>query len=291
MLTTFWLVLIYTVWPDRSLKRWIKTPICLGALLLCLYAVAISGRRSVYLSLFIGLAGLVLIFTMALKRHRLRIGAALLVSLFFLGLLYTRAEDFLPRGMFFQTRVGMITDRLQSASDAFSGASESGFMAMQADGIRAATHAHPILGIGWGVFYKYTLNPSRHEVHSTPLKFLAETGVLGLALYLVFLGLLILGSGRLALQMRGSPYAASYLVLAVAISSLTVSYMYNRHLTERTFWLLLLVFLVLEAFAYGYAKLESREMATGKLARAPLPRVAPSRGPRQFLPLSGYDRT
>lgn len=258
MLTSFWLALIYTLWPSRGLSKWIKTPICLVAISLSLYAVAISGRRSVYLSLFLGLAGLVVVFTLVLKQNRLRVGVATLVSLSFLWLLYTPAGEFLPRSSFFRARVGTIGSRLQGVSDAFSGASETGFMAMQAEGIRAAVRAHPILGIGWGTFYKFALNPSRHEVHSTPLKFLAETGVTGFLLYVALLFRVVSGSGKLAVRMRGSPYAASYLVLAVAIWSLTISYMYNRHLTERTFWLLLLVFLVLEAFSVGYEKASLR---------------------------------
>lgn len=273
MLTSFWLALIYTLWPTSDRHKWLKTPLCLVAISLSLYAVAISGRRSVYLSLFLGLAGLVLVFVVVLKRNRARVGVALLISLGFLWLLYTRAGDFLPRGNFFQARVGMIGSRLQSATDAFSGASEGGFMAMQAEGIRAAFHAHPILGIGWGTFHKFDLNPSRHEVHSTPLKFLAETGVVGLALYLAMLGRLVFCSWRLALRMRGSPYAASYLVQAVAIASLSVSYLYNRHLTERTFWLLLLVFLVLEAFAWGF----ERQMQAVATAEDPAVPEAPRR--------------
>ncbi|MFQ5527084.1 MAG: O-antigen ligase family protein [Thermoanaerobaculia bacterium] len=254
MLTTFWLVLVYTFWPSRARDKWTKIPVCLVALSLCLYAVAISGRRSVYLSLFIGLVGLVLVFTLVLQRRRATVAVVLAFAIGFLGLLYTKGQDFLPRSEFFQNRVGMIGSRLRSATDAVTGASQEGFMALQMQGITAALSSHPILGIGWGTFHEWSFNPSRHEVHSTPLKFLAETGVVGLAIYLALLYRIVFGAGRLAIRMRGSPYAGSYLVLAVAISSLSISYLYNRHLTERTFWLLLLVFLILEAFSFGYER-------------------------------------
>ncbi|MCP4202445.1 MAG: hypothetical protein GY769_10995 [bacterium] len=288
MLTAFWLVLIYTFWPNRARTRWIKAPICFIALSLSLYAVAISGRRSVYLALFIGLVALVVAFTLVLRRGRAAVAFVLAFAIGFLGLLYTQGQDFLPRSEFFQNRVGMIGSRLRAATDAVSGASESGFMAMQAEGIRAAFRAQPVLGIGWGTFHLWLYNPSRHEVHSTPLKFLAEAGVVGLVFYLALLGRIIIGSGRLAIRMRGSPYAASYLALAVAISSLSVSYLYNRHLTERTFWLLLLVFLLLEAFAYGYERMSLRaEEAAGVATEGAA--VAAPRGRRRLNPAVGYD--
>lgn len=264
MLTAFWLVLIYSLWPSRERRPWLKVPICLVALSLSLYAVAISGRRSVYLSLFAGLIGLILVFTLVLRRNRVTVGFALAFAVGFLALLYTQGPAFLPRSDFFQSRVGLIGSRLRMASDAVSGASDFGFLALQMEGVKAAFSSHPILGIGWGTFHEWELNPSGHEVHSTPLKFLAEAGLVGLLLYLILLFTLISGSARLALRMRRSPYAASYLVLAVATSSLALSHMYNRHLTERTFWLLLLVFLVLEAFAFGYerARLTKRAAPT-----------------------------
>lgn len=289
MLTAFWLVLIYALWPNRKSSKWIKTPVCIVAIALCLYAVAISGRRSVYLSLFLGLAALVLAFMVVLARSRLRVGVALLISLGFLSLLYTQGGDFLPRSDFFRTRVGMIGERLQGVTDAASGASEGGFMVMQAEGIRAAVRLHPILGIGWGTFYKFRLNPSRHEVHSTPLKFLAETGITGLALYLALMLRIIWSTGRLALRMRRTPYAASYLVLATAVWSLTISYLYNRHLTERTFWLLLLVFLVLEAFAFGYE--ESLQLASRSRAfRATRDATLAKSRLGGLQPITRYDR-
>lgn len=253
MLTAFWIVLIYSFWPSRERFRWLKIPVCLVAVSLSLYAVAISGRRSVYLSLFIGLFVLVIVFNLVLRRNRTMVAVTLAVALAVLGLLYTPGLV-LPRSDFFQSRVGLIGSRLRTASDAISGVSASGFMALQMQGIRAAVTRHPVLGIGWGTFHEWELNPSDHEVHSTPLKFLAETGIIGLCLYLALLLTIVSQAIRLLLRMRASPYAASYLVLAVALASLSISYLYNRHLTERTFWLLLLVFLVLEAFAFGYER-------------------------------------
>ncbi|MDH3254923.1 MAG: O-antigen ligase family protein [Acidobacteriota bacterium] len=260
MLTGFWLVMIYAFWPDRR-RRWIRMAVTIAAIAFCLYAVAISGRRSAYFSLFLGLAALVVVFPLLIRRRRVSVAAAVAFSIGVLALLYTQGPGVLPRSEFFRSRVGLVGSRLRSATDAVSGQSTEGFMALQMQGVNAAVHAHPLIGVGWGSFHEFELNATRHEVHSTPLRFLAETGIAGLALYSLLMIHILYRSTRLLVSMRASPYAGSYLVLTVAIWSLSVSYLYNRHITERTFWLLLLVLLVLEAFAEGYRQSHEREAA------------------------------
>jgi hypothetical protein len=281
MLTAFWLVLIYTFWPGRSRRnrvKWILGPAAIG---LCLYAVAISGRRSVYLSLFIGLIALVAVFVVVLRRRRLAVGFAAAFSVAFLALLYTQGASFLPRGDFFRTRVGLVGTRLRSAADAIAGESETGFMALQTQAVNAAFRTHPLLGIGWGSFHEWELNVTRHEVHSTPLRFLAETGLVGFVLYATLLLHLLSRSAALLLRMRSTAFAGSYLVLAVGIWSLAVSYAYNRHITERTFYLLLIVFLVMDAFAARFPR------STGTPERSPEASSVPGRPQALTLPRSG----
>jgi O-antigen ligase len=256
MQTAFWLVMIYSFWPTK-LK--LKRSLCALAIALTLYAVAISGRRSVYISLIIGLIILVLALARAWRGRRATLALSAAFSIGFLTLLYTSGGQLLPRTEFFRARVGLIGSRLQAASSAASGTEVNSFFALQLRGVEMAFRDHPVLGIGWGGFAESTYSPTGHEIHSTPLRFLAETGIVGFCLYVLLLFYLLLRSAQLSIAMRKSPYSTSYLVMAIGIWSLCVSYLYNRHITERTFWLLLLVFLLLEAFAIGYQSALGRQ--------------------------------
>lgn len=241
MLTAFWLSLAYSQVPRLPrLERWVGY---LGVGM-TLYAVAVSGRRSVYLSLFIGLATLFVAFLVASRQKRLELSFGILFALGCLALMYTLGNRGLPQFAFFQERVSMIDDRLRSALVVDEEAAvEQTFFAAQREGIRAAFTAHPLIGIGWGGYAKSHWSPDRHEVHSTPLRFLAETGLAGFVLYVAFMAVLWWTAWSLFVRLRSGPWGAVAFVLLVGLSSLAVSYLYNRHITERTFWLFLAVVL------------------------------------------------
>lgn len=247
MLTAFWMVLAFAQWPRL---RWRSRAVAWLGVLLCLYAVAISGRRSVYLSLGVGVVVLAVALLGARRGTRVRFGVAALLVVAALAAMYTWGSRYVPQLAFFKTRVGMIDDRLESALGVSSEeAEEESFFALQRDGVRTAFREHPLLGIGWGGFARSRFSPTGHEVHSTPLRFLAETGLLGLLLYVALMISLGWSVGRALVLSRGSPYFNSFLVLAVGYASLLASYLYNRHVTERTFWILTLVIFAGEHFA------------------------------------------
>ncbi|HXK39484.1 MAG TPA: hypothetical protein VJ837_01495, partial [Candidatus Paceibacterota bacterium] len=88
-----------------------------------------------------------------------------------------------------------------------------------------------------------------HEMHSTPMRFVAELGIVGVILYLWFtFEVLATGYRSWRGNMR-TPYEAVSLLLLVALVSLTVSYGYNRQMTDRTFWLLLPFTMALETWS------------------------------------------
>ncbi len=247
MLTSFWLCLIGFFWPLSP--RWVRLAAIPG-LAFALYCVAISGRRSAYLALFAGLAALGASVLVAQKGKRLRWLVAATVSFGVLIGMYSVGSNFSRRTAFFQARVHLVDDRLRSFLGTDDGPEvENSFYALQRQGVRAALLTSPLIGIGWGGFAGSEYSPTGHEIHSTPLRFLAELGVVGFALYLAFMGFLLAGSARLFLTMRASPYGNAYLALAIAIWSMSISYVYNRHITERTFWIFLAVYLAMEAFA------------------------------------------
>ncbi len=251
MLTAFWLVLLYTTWPGISKRERLISFLALAS---TIYPIAISGRRSVYLSLIIGLVGVGFSFLLAARGRRRSTLAATLVLFAFVGVLYSAGPRWLPQLAFFQERVSGIGDRLTMAVGNEPSGAGPNFFELQRIGVMTAFRDFPLMGIGWGAYYKSPYSLTAHEVHSTPLRFLAELGMVGITLYSALMGILLFGSLRIVALLRNTVYRTTAVMLAIALWSLSVSYIYNRHITERTFWLLLLFFVTFEAFARSVAR-------------------------------------
>ncbi|MFZ0548131.1 MAG: hypothetical protein WAM60_21980 [Candidatus Promineifilaceae bacterium] len=252
MLTTFWLLLFYFFWPGVSKVERIAD---IFVILVVLYSVAVSGRRSVYLSFFIGLAILAMSFLVIQGRGRFKLS----ISVGFVGaillILALIGPDYIPQLGFFYDRIGLIDDRLQLAignSDDIE--NSDNFIVLQREGMIQAVSDHPLLGIGWGAFFESKYSPTGHEMHSTPQRYLAELGIIGFTFYLLFNLYLAFGSLRLFLRVRQTKYQLPALIIMVAIWSLAISWAYNRSVTERTYWLLMIVFI-------SFDTLVSRELA------------------------------
>ncbi|MGH9464665.1 MAG: O-antigen ligase family protein [Thermoanaerobaculia bacterium] len=280
MLTALWMALAYMQWPGLRRRDRLAA---YGALALALYAIAVSGRRSVYLSLFLGLAALVAGFLVVQRRRR---GRALVSILFAGGVLffvYSYLARLVPQAAFFHERVHMIDDRLaQAVGVSEEEATERSFFALQQEAVRIAFTSHPLLGVGWGGFAKSQWSPTGHEVHSTPLRFVAETGLLGIVLYALLMGLVAAAAWRAFARLQHSPYGATAFTLCVGFASLCVSYLYNRHITERTFWLLLVALIAQEDFAFSWVRQSRRVLARARhvrqkpLAQPAAPHALPS---------------
>lgn len=279
MLTALWMALAYSQWPGLRRRDRLAA---YGALALALYAIAVSGRRSVYLSLFLGLATLIAGFLVVQRQRR---GRAL-VSIFFVGgvlfFVYSYLAKFVPQAAFFRERVHLVDDRLAEAVGVSAeDATEDSFFALQKEGVRLAFAAHPLLGIGWGGFGKSQWSPTGHEVHSTPLRFVAEMGLLGIILYVVLMSLIASSAWRAFARLRYTPYAATAFTLLVGFSSLCVSYLYNRHITERTFWLLLAGLVTQDSFSLAWGR-RARSTAVAATSVATKRLLQPAR--RRALP-------
>lgn len=243
MFTSFWILLLNLSWPGTSRRQWWTFTAIIP---LALYCVMVGGRRSIYLSLLVGLVGLMLGFIVSRARGQFKLVAPFVVSLIVVGLFYFVVSEFWYPAQFFRQRVGMVSSRIEMATARSAEDVENDFMLQQRAGVLDAFRDHPVLGIGWGGFYRSIYSRTGHEVHSTPLRFLAETGLLGAMAYAMFMGCLLWRSLRLWWLSRHSAYELSSLVLALAIWSLSVSYVYNRQMTDRTFWLMLVVFISYE---------------------------------------------
>jgi hypothetical protein len=241
MLSSFWLVLLYFFWPGTSKHERI---LAIGVIFVVLYGVAVSGRRSVYLSLFIGIALLGLSFLFTKGQDKFKLSTSVLVAAGMLFVLAQIGSQFIPQLGFFNDRIGLIVDRLELAVGTGDEIEVSdNFIVLQRQGMFAAVADHPILGIGWGGFFESDYSPTGHEMHSTPQRFLAELGLVGFSLYLIFNIYIWVESVRLFFRLRETPFQLPALVFAVSMLSLGISWAYNRSVTERTYWLLIILFI------------------------------------------------
>lgn len=260
MFGALWILLVYCYWPDiHRWERWAALP----GIGLALYAIATSLRQSVYAATIVGLGGLALSFVIARGRERFQISGTLLLLAPVLAFLYFAGGQYIPQLAFFQRELDGLDSRLEEASETVETAEgQASFDALQWYGVMRAFQENPILGIGWQGFYRSEYSPLGNEIHSTPLRVLAETGMIGMAVYLLFMAIVFTRALRLFLLARKTPYQLSALVLLIAFVSETVSQWYNRMFTDRAYWMLLVVFLVFE-----YLLLQKVKVKAGPEAR------------------------
>lgn len=246
MLGAFWLVLFYRSWPGiPNWARWLTLPV----LAVSLYAVAASLRQSVYSAMVVGLVGLLASFVFLTGQKRFRLSSLILLFSLMLAVLYFGGGQYVTQLNLFNREFSSLPQRLVQATA--TGEDTSGddnapptFDEIQHQGILKAFTEHPVLGIGWAGFYHSDY--SSNEIHSTPWRFLAELGIVGFTFYIVFMALLFFRAFRLFVWARGTAYEMSSFILCVALLSYFVSHYYNRMFTDRPYWFVLVIVLVVE---------------------------------------------
>ena len=102
-----------------------------------------------------------------------------------------------------------------------------------------ALEDNPLLGSGLGGFNGVY---DKYEIHSTPVKFLGECGIVGFVLYLVFLYMLIYGKFIKVFKYRDFNKYANFLYnLFPLLLGLLANWVYTYHFRKREFWVLLLI--------------------------------------------------
>jgi hypothetical protein len=244
MVTAFWLILLYFYWPGVSKFERLAA---LGVIVVVLYGIAVSGRRSVYLSLFVGLGLLAISFVVLRGTERFKLPVSVIIAGGILFLMAQIGPRYVPQLAFFGDRIALIDDRLELVVGTGDEIEDSdNFILLQREGMFAAVADHPLLGIGWGAFFESEYSPTGHEMHSTPQRFLTELGIIGFSFYLIYNIYLWVGSARLFWRSRSTQYQLPMLIFMVAIWSLSISWVYNRSVTERTYWLLIALFISVE---------------------------------------------
>ena len=272
MHTAFWLILMRSHWPRvNRLERLLTYPVMASLL----YVIAGAGRRSIYIALGFGLVLLAIGATKVEPVAKKRIAVLVTLVVVAMGFMYFKASEFWKPAAFFKSRVEMVDDRVSTFSGLSGEETDDSFVLSQREAALNAFKANPFLGIGYGGFARWEGNPTKHEMHSTPFRFLAEMGAIGAILYVWFM-LEILAAGVRAWRKNSKGiYGAPSLVLMIAVLCLSLSYVYNRQMTDRTFWLVLVVVIVMDTLAKTQAKLQKSTRRRSGLVRGPVRQSAP----------------
>ncbi len=200
------------------------------SLFCCIITFTTLGKYSVIYGL---LFGLLLFIIYARKKNVVVFTVFTTIFIFcFLGVLKVTLPSAYHRVTFkFENRV--VNTELNSKGNGFI---EDNFTAAF-----TAFNENPFTGCGLGTFHcKY----HTHEVHSTYLKMLGETGLIGSVLYIVFM-LFFLRLFPISWKQAKNPYTHYLQFLLPLVIGALVTWIYTYHLRKREFWILVAVVLII----------------------------------------------
>lgn len=225
-LTSLFVVLAFSFRPGhRKSVKVLLWAMCCG-LLVCMI---LTGRGSVIPSAAAGFGMLLIYFSRRSKR--------LILGWLFVGAITTTV---------FVVAISNNPDILRTAlfrnlNELLNVVSGKGYFSHQIQLAFQAFRQYPLFGIGFGRFIESEYHEfiRGHGIHSSYVQILAETGIFGMVSYLLMMGYFLFLAFRNVRQSWKTPWQDFYMILFLACLSLPLSYWYNRHLKERTFWLLI----------------------------------------------------
>jgi O-antigen ligase len=252
LLSTFFIALARYFLPDSSKRtRTGLTLLMAGVVLLSIFA----SRRSTYVAFLVGLAAFLIV---KVKDPKALISGLIIciASFAVVTTFLNQDEDF---SKYFQSRVRILTP---------GGVQSDEFIQLQGQSALKAFTENPIIGIGIGRFWGSEYDLTGNEIHSTYAQLLAETGILGSTVYAFFMLMLVRLTYETAFRMRDPKWSAFCGVLFAAFFGFGVSYSYNRHLRERSFWILVGVIVCIQRLAKARTRLIQQRRREAALARA-----------------------
>lgn len=209
--------------PDTSKKyRFALFLLMLGIVIVSLFA----SRRSAYAGFLVGAGVFTLINLRNPKRLALWIGLTLCIVFVVVKVLNIN-EEF---SRYFSNRVAILhPDKIE----------QNPFIQAQLKGTSQVLIENPVFGIGFGGFRNSRYDLTGHEIHSAPMQMLVETGIIGFLVYLFFLGMLLKLAYENAFTLNDPKWSQFSSVIFAALFGLYTSALYNRHLRDRNFWVLI----------------------------------------------------
>ena len=222
LLSAFWIVLAAYFLPDTS--KWYRFALLLLMLGIIIVSLAAS-RRSAFAGFLVGAAVFMFINLKRIKRLALWAGLILCIVLVIVGLLS------INKGFahYFSYRIAVLHPAAILEKDTIKA---------QRKTVTQAFVENPVLGIGFGGFQGSKYDSTGHEIHSAPGQILAETGIIGILVYVLFLGMLLKLAYQNAFKLNDAKWSQFSTVIFAALFGLYTSALYNRHLRERSFWVL-----------------------------------------------------
>lgn len=249
-LTSFFVLLAFSFVPKqhRILKvlLWILAP----TLVFC---ALLTGRFSVFPSFAIGFLLISFYFMAQSKKLILIWVTALILVLAGFGV----SASFNPK--IYEL---VITRNLDSASNLLA---HSGFLSEQLRVGGKIFQENSLFGIGLGRFIQSEYHEfiRGHSFHSTYIQFLAETGIFGMFTYLIFMGYFLMLAYKNLRASWQTSWRDFHAILLFGFVSMLLSYSFNRHMKEHTFWL----FIALIYIGWRLLKNKAREIPVSKEAK------------------------
>lgn len=223
-MTSFFALVAFAVAPKHSRRMKIALWTVAAALFMC---ALLTARSSIYPSLAIG--ALLILSYFAIHSKKL-----FYISLAFIGLSigFLLFASFVSPDIYNQ----FFTRNIKELGKVIHG---TGFLHGQMESGFSAFLSNPLSGIGFGRYvdseYQHLIRG--YEIHGTVLQFIVETGIVGILSYFVFIGYFLSRAVKNYLLSRKTQWRDFHAILFIGFVSMLPSYLYNRHLRERTFWI------------------------------------------------------
>ena len=231
----YFMVLIAILLPLRfsklvkELSDWQKIKLNL-ALLISIFFLFASGKIAGWIGFAVGA---VLFAILSRKLQNIVIVSIAGIVLFFT---YQNLDDIAPdlaRRLEGKVRT-RITEQIEDTS-------KDRFLEQNWGGAVKAFMDRPVTGTGIGAFYG---TYDRYEIHSTYLKMIGETGILGIIGYLIFIISFLLLFKKPKNSFKDNPFNDYISKMLPFVIGCLVSWTYTYHLRKREFWLMVAVLLI-----------------------------------------------
>lgn len=228
-LVTFFMILAYATLPGIGpLKR----TLCYGLATWSCMLLLFSSKRSAYVGMAVGLC---VLCYYGVRRHGLPRKVVLIP---FIGLALIVGAIQLSVGLeqFVLGRTAIISTEQMEQNE---------FLQENWGGALRSFLDHKTLGIGYGGFEESNYDPTGNEIHSTPLRMLAELGLVGFLLFFLAQFLMLRTAYVIASHHPHTPWRLPGACLFSGLVAVLVSSIYHIHFRNREYWVMLAVLTVL----------------------------------------------